>query len=232
MGFFDSFKTGLSGLADFVTDITGATLAAAPTIVPILQSTGVLPTVGPSPGGFFTGGMGQQFPRQPTPFGGFPRPGPTLPAVLPGGAVTRFPGPVTGPTVPFFQRPQFPPAGPSRQPFAPGGVVRMPQFQTQIPGFQTAAFSLPGQGGNGGFGLPFIDIVGQGGGATLAGLTSPFRATMAGAAPQAHVQANPVTGKTTWFKPAGRPILWSGDLTACRRVGKIATRARRSRGKR
>jgi hypothetical protein len=98
----------------------------------------------------------------------------------------------------------------------------MPQFPAQHAGL-----------GNGlGLDLPFIDIVGQGGGGQLARLTSPFVPTMAGARAQPFVASNPVSGKLTWFKPAGRPILWSGDLTACRRVGRIAARARRSRGKR
>lgn len=103
----------------------------------------------------------------------------------------------------------------------------MPQLQTYRNGFQPALF-----GGNGGLDLPLIDIVGQGGAGQLAKLTSPFVPTMAGARAQPFVASNPVTGKLTWFKPAGRPILWSGDLTACRRVGRIAARARRSRGKR
>jgi len=42
---------------------------------------------------------------------------------------------------------------------------------------------------------------------------------------------NPVTGKPTFFKHAGRPILFSGDLRACKTVNKIAARARRSRGR-
>lgn len=104
----------------------------------------------------------------------------------------------------------------------------MPVFQNQIPGFQQAAFL----GGGNGLDLPFIDITRQGGGATLSALTSPFVPSMAGARAQAHIQPNPVTGKLTWFKPAGKPILWSGDLTACRRVSRIARRARRVRGSR
>lgn len=79
------------------------------------------------------------------------------------------------------------------------------------------------------FDLPFIDIVPQGGGAQLGSLTSPFVPTMAGARAQAFVSPNPMTGKLTWFKPAGKPILWSGDLTACRRVSRIARRAKRLR---
>jgi len=75
-------------------------------------------------------------------------------------------------------------------------------------------------------GLPFIDVVGQGVGA----ITQPFRQTMRGAAAQAYITANPSTGALTWFKPAGRPVLWSGDLAACKRVRKVASRARRRLG--
>ena len=79
------------------------------------------------------------------------------------------------------------------------------------------------------FDLPLIDIVPQGGGGQLSRLTSPFVPTMQGARAQPFIANNPVTGALTWFKPAGRPILWSGDLTACKRVGKIASRARRAK---
>lgn len=66
------------------------------------------------------------------------------------------------------------------------------------------------------------------------GLASPFKVTCGGSrlAAQTHIQINPVTGSLTWFKPAGKPILWSGDLAATKRVARIAKRARRSRGKR
>lgn len=39
---------------------------------------------------------------------------------------------------------------------------------------------------------------------------------------------NPVTGNLTWYRNVGRPILFSGDLTACKRVNKVAARARRA----
>lgn len=67
-------------------------------------------------------------------------------------------------------------------------------------------------------------------GGTMALLGSPFRPTMAGAASKTFVIPNPVTGKATWFRPAGRPILWSGDLTVCKRVKRVARRARRAGG--
>lgn len=40
---------------------------------------------------------------------------------------------------------------------------------------------------------------------------------------------NPVNGKITFWKHAGRPILFSGDLATCKRVAKIARRARSKR---
>lgn len=43
---------------------------------------------------------------------------------------------------------------------------------------------------------------------------------------------NPTTGQIAWFRSAGRPILWSGDLGACKRVNRIAARARRAGGRR
>ena len=62
-------------------------------------------------------------------------------------------------------------------------------------------------------------------------MRSPFRPTMAGAAAQIFVAENPVSGKATWFGPLGRPILWSRDLTTCKRVRKIGARARRAGGR-
>jgi len=61
--------------------------------------------------------------------------------------------------------------------------------------------------------------------------TAPFANSASSAVSAQHfVVAHPVTGRAVWFKPAGRPILWSGDLSACRRVRKIAGRARRRLG--
>jgi len=210
VGFFDSFKVGVGAIGDFLTDITGAALGAAPTIIPLLQSTGVIPRVQPSP--IIT----QRGP------GGSPlgRPAPTA---LPGGAMVPFPnqprvnpfGQFNFPAAPVGA---FPVGTPTGFPTAPSGVVNMPAFSSQRGGFQQA-----------GLDLPFIDIVPQGGAGQLSRLSSPFVPTMAGARAQAFVAPNPVTGATTWFKPAGKPILWSGDLTACRRVGRIAARARRAK---
>jgi hypothetical protein len=217
MGFFDSFKTGIGAFGDFLGDITGAALGAAPTIIPLLQSTGVIPQVQPSaintsrgPG---AGPLGQS--RNPY----YPNYGRTA---LPGGA----------PVQPYQQNPFPGPVGfsaglPTNQPTSPYGVVPMPSFPAQRGGFTNAAFGLPGQGLAQGFDLPFIDIVPQGQG--VSGIGSPWASGRCGARAQAFLATNPTSGASTWFKPAGKPILWSGDLTACKRVGKIAARARRAK---
>jgi hypothetical protein len=95
----------------------------------------------------------------------------------------------------------------------------------QIPAFLGGMLAGEGiegamsMGGGGAVAMP----MGGGGG------TPQFRATMAGARAQFFRVPNPVTGQDTWFRPAGRPILWSGDLTACKRVKKVARRAARKR---
>jgi hypothetical protein len=81
------------------------------------------------------------------------------------------------------------------------------------------------------FDLPGIDIVGQGQGAGCSALQSPFASGgQRGSRPKIHIRPDPITGRPVWFRPAGRPLLWSSDLTAVKRVRKIASRARRARG--
>jgi hypothetical protein len=220
MGFYDSFKTGVSGFlagaGDFLSDTLGMAFGAAPTIIPLLQSVGVIPQIQPSY-------RQPQYPQYPT--AGYPtgRPAPTY---LPGGAPSpQYPIPASPSPVGFA------PGAPSPfSSYAPAGVSPMPAYPSTRGGFAQAGFNLQQTPNGGGvMDLPFIDIVGQGGGNKLARLTSPFVPTMAGARPQPFVASNPVTGRLTWFKPAGHPILWSGDLSACKRVGKIASRARRAK---
>lgn len=57
--------------------------------------------------------------------------------------------------------------------------------------------------------------------------TSPFGIAPQRARAQAFVVGHPTTGAPVWFKPAGRPVLWSDDLRACKRVARIAARAKR-----
>jgi len=78
--------------------------------------------------------------------------------------------------------------------------------------------------------VPQLPSLPQAGGACA---TSPFRAgpTLAARAVP-FMLPNPVSGKPVWFMPAGRPLLWSGDMSACRRVSRIAGRAARAGGRR
>lgn len=76
-------------------------------------------------------------------------------------------------------------------------------------------------------GFPFFDVVPPGGGAGVTLFRAPG---ISGARPRSLVMVpNPTTGKPTFFKHAGTPILFSGDLRAARRVQRVAARARKSR---
>jgi len=70
-----------------------------------------------------------------------------------------------------------------------------------------------------------IDALTSGGPA----MTPMFRPTMAGVRAQSFRATNPVTGKDVFFRPAGKPILWSSDIACAKRVDKIARRVRRKR---
>lgn len=94
-----------------------------------------------------------------------------------------------------------------------------------------------------GFGFPTLPsvptvpgVVGQNGGAAMmmpGCPTSPFRAgSTASARAVPFVLVNPVSGRPVWFGPLGRPMLWSGDLAACKRVARVASRASRRLGRR
>lgn len=101
---------------------------------------------------------------------------------------------------------------------------------TGVPGFQQASLggsllrAIPGLLG-GVAGGAAVDLAFAGGG----GGTPMFRPTAVGARAMFFRTPNPATGQDVWFRPAGRPILWSGDVTACRRVKKVARLARRKR---
>lgn len=57
-----------------------------------------------------------------------------------------------------------------------------------------------------------------------------FQPTMAGLRARRGIEVrNPLTGRIAFFRNMGRPMLFSGDLAACRRVSRVASRARRRR---
>lgn len=167
------------------------------------------------------------------------------------------PGNPVRPALGPFQRPATiapVPSVPASQPFGPQPGAGFASFGGPMPAFPTTVqasfppspfiggnpfFQQAGLAGVGGAllrqvpgivggvlgGELFEQFTGGGGGPG----TPPFRATMAGARAQFFRTPNPATGQDTWFRPAGRPILWSGDLTACKRVKKVARRAARKR---
>ena len=119
-----------------------------------------------------------------------------------------------------------------------GGAVSFAQ-QTGVP-MALPVSALPGGAPvmQAGFGDVFGGLLGQafGGGGALT--------PMGAACPQLFTQApqtlravrsfhitNPSTGKEVFFRNVGQPILFSGDLTVCKRVEKVARRARRASGR-
>jgi len=170
------------------------------------------------------------FPTQVPGVGGlrpqFAAPVPFVPSSQPFGAM---PG-----TIPVSFGGQPMPAFPvsTQQGFPPTGFSGI--FNQAQPLFQTAGLTgaiaplvrqLPGIVG-GFLGAGAFDALTGGGGGSV---TPMFRPTMAGVRAQSFRATNPVTGQDVFFRPAGKPILWSSDLSACKRVQKVAKRARRKR---
>jgi hypothetical protein len=173
-------------------------------------------------------------------------------ALQPGGIlnpVQRGGGPV--PFRPTLVPPGATFSGPASQPFgvmpgselapipAAGGQQVAAFPTTRNVGFATNAIfqpaSLAGLGGAVIRQLPGVVGGFLGGAAIDAALTGPgggtpmFKQTMSGARSMFFRTQNPVTGQDVWFRPAGRPVLWSGDFSACKRVKKVARKASRKR---
>lgn len=101
-----------------------------------------------------------------------------------------------------------------------GGVLQSGgMYPGGAPTYPPPIVAMPGGAMVPGFNL---DAITGGGG----GLAAPFTAR---GTPRLHVMTSP-TGRVTWFRPAGRPVLFSGDFAACKRVRKVAGKARRRMG--
>lgn len=71
------------------------------------------------------------------------------------------------------------------------------------------------------------------GGASTLDDTAAFTDPVPGSCrPKMHVKVNPCTGKGTWFTPRGRPLVFSGDMAACKRVDRVAKRLNKAMPKR
>jgi hypothetical protein len=118
--------------------------------------------------------------------------------------------------------PSFPfPMGGRPLGFAPGGGIQtMPAFPVS-----RAAFDVGTRGGG------FLEEATESLGGLFRGQPTFFELGMpraARAVPQIEAQ-NPVTGRTHVWKHMGRPILYTGDLAACKRVSRISARVARAR---
>lgn len=126
----------------------------------------------------------------------------------------RFLGPTTGPGTAFPQATQT-----SLLPFIRPGIQAA--TRALAPVFAGAAGGAIGQG--------FFDF---GGAATLdesAAFTDPIPGSCR---PKAHTKTNPCTGKGVWFVPRGQPLVFSGDLSAARRLDRVAKTLDKARPKR
>lgn len=168
----------------------------------------ISPGFGGTPGGLDFGG-----------FGGIAQSliqaaGQIVPAILGGGTRTTELRPAVAPqfgTSPFQQA--------SLVPFA----SKLPGLVKQIPGI------LGGAAG----GLAAEGLFGFFGGADDLDVTAAFTDPIPGKCrPKAHVKNNPCTGKGVWFVPRGRPLVFSGDLSAAKRLDRVAKTLDKARPKR
>lgn len=114
---------------------------------------------------------------------------------------------------------------------------------SRFPGLQPAGFFGPlvapaaralGPIAAGAFGGTLAEgFFGLGGGADTLDETAAFTDPVPGACrPKSHVKVNPCTGKGVWFVPRGKPLVFSGDMAACKRVDRVAKRLDKARPKR
>lgn len=164
--------------------------------------------------------------------GGYPGPSQPVPQLMP---QPYFPGTSaltmpSAPTTPQYYQAPYIQQQSLAAPTTTGGVV--PALATTIPQQQAGWGDI----------VPYIgeqvySWMTNGGGATvpsggvgeLMNLPQVYTPTAQGARAKSRViTVNPVTGSLTYYKNMGKPILYSGDLAACKRVRKIAARARRA----
>lgn len=218
MGFLDSMKGFVSGVTDIVSGIVQSPVGQVFAQAGAQSLFGKLFPTQTFPGGY-------QPPQQQFPVGTFPQfPQPVFQqaARIPPAPLTQIADPrnfIPGTNVPLAPTGTFTDfRAPAPTPF--GGA--MPGFPTDrfVGGFVPAEFDLP-----------LVDLrspfVAQGaGGNTCAAM---FRPTASSVRPNSLVMVpNPVTGAPTFFKHAGKPVLFSGDLRAAKMVNKLARRARRA----
>jgi len=109
-------------------------------------------------------------------------------------------------------------------PVAPVGQGPVPQF---IPGVPGAGFQTPVLFGAGGG----LNTFGEGLAQSIVGDEGTFfhQTPQSVRANRDIMRMNPVTGTPNFWRSMGRPVLFTGDLATCKRVRKIAAKAKRAR---
>ena len=129
----------------------------------------------------------------------------------------RFLGPTVGPGTAFPGQPQQ-----AAFPIIPAARALIPAARQFLPAF-----------GGGVAGGLFEDFLGRTGGASTFDEAAAFTDPVPGRCrPKAHVKRNPCTDKEVWFVPRGRPLVFTGDMAACKRVDRVAKRLDKARPKR
>lgn len=111
-----------------------------------------------------------------------------------------------------------------------GGIDILSTLTRQPPSALPGGAPLFGEGfrlPNLGFDLPMVDIVRQGATCITPRATSGMRLPSRVDVPTQDSAGNV---RFTTFKNMGRPVLWTGDFAAAKRVRKVAGRARRASG--
>lgn len=109
----------------------------------------------------------------------------------------------------------------------PVGPIGLPPLTSGGFAPVSAPIALPGGARTAGFDIPGIDIVPQGAVCISPRPTGSFRLPSRVDVP---VPQRDGTMRFTTFKNMGRPILWSGDLAAVKRVRRVASKAKRRVG--
>lgn len=130
----------------------------------------------------------------------------------------RFLSPTVGPGTPFQ-------GTPAAFPLIPAARALIPAARSLLP-------AIPAFGGGVVGGL-FEDFLGRTGGASTLDEAAAFTDPVPGSCrPKMHVKTNPCTGKGTWFVPRGRPLVFSGDLSAAKRLDRVAKTLDKARPRR
>jgi hypothetical protein len=239
VGFLDSMKAGLSrvggAVGGFFETVGEVGEALAPVILPPLAealATRAAQELLPGAGAYAqpiyrtNGGYTYRPPAARTPA---PRPTTRAPAGIPGVPVPWTP---IGPDERYVEAafPTAPYGGAPRPAAGSGGY--MPAFPVSRAEYTGPSIGIPGTEYELRPDLPLVDIAPRQGGAVGGVPVLPYRRTPMGAAAQKFVAVNPVTNRATWFGPLGQPVLFSRDFAVCRRVNRIARRARRATGRR